>query len=175
MTRLSRNDAAACDYRLQHDVARHACRDTMRLASHTHSLAWRHVILRERGSAPERGRHSTTFVPTKCICAVAAWWFDNPDQKVVPRSRIPRSTSHFLYIYTPRGAVAAERRGTFGGLRTWPGRRSRRRRPRRSLTMIIIAYTSIRTFTIMFIIISSSSSSSIIIIIIISIVSLLSY
>ena len=31
------------------------------------------------------------------ICAVAAWWFDNPHQKVVPRSWIPRSTSHFSY------------------------------------------------------------------------------
>ena len=29
------------------------------------------------------------------ICAVAASWFDNPHQKVVPRSQIPRSTSHF--------------------------------------------------------------------------------
>ena len=29
------------------------------------------------------------------VCAAAAWWFDNPRQKVVPRSRIPRNTSHF--------------------------------------------------------------------------------
>ena len=27
--------------------------------------------------------------------AAAAWWFDNPRQKVVPESRIPRSISHF--------------------------------------------------------------------------------
>ena len=32
------------------------------------------------------------------ICAVAAWWFDNPHQKVIPRSRIPRSTSHFSFL-----------------------------------------------------------------------------
>ena len=31
------------------------------------------------------------------IRAVAAWWFDAPRQKVVPRSRIPRITSHFSY------------------------------------------------------------------------------
>ena len=53
------------------------------------------LCVRERVSAPKRGRHSTIFFPTKCICAVAAWWFDNPRQKVVPRSRIPRSTFHF--------------------------------------------------------------------------------
>ena len=34
------------------------------------------------------------------IRAAAARWFDNPHQKVVPRSRIPRSTSHFSYIGT---------------------------------------------------------------------------
>ena len=28
------------------------------------------------------------------ICAVAAWWFDNPRQRVVPRSRNLRRTSH---------------------------------------------------------------------------------
>ena len=28
------------------------------------------------------------------VRAVAAWWFDNPRQKVVPGSRIPSSTSH---------------------------------------------------------------------------------
>ena len=74
-------------------------------------LAWRSAVstggsspdlepqtsVRERGSAPRRGRHSTIFVSTKCICAVAAWRFDNPHQKVVPRSRIPRSTSHLSY------------------------------------------------------------------------------
>ena len=27
------------------------------------------------------------------ICAVAAWWFNNPHQKVVPGSQIPRNTS----------------------------------------------------------------------------------
>ena len=31
-----------------------------------------HGILGERGSAPQRGRHSTIFVSTKCVCAVAA-------------------------------------------------------------------------------------------------------
>ena len=31
------------------------------------------------------------------ICAVAAWWFYYPHQKVAPRSRILRSTSHFSY------------------------------------------------------------------------------
>ena len=35
---------------------------------------------------------------TKCSCAEAASWFDNPHQKVVPRSRIPRSTSHLSYF-----------------------------------------------------------------------------
>ena len=49
---------------------------------------------RERGSAPKRGGHSTIWFSAKRICAVAAWWFDSPHQKVVPRSRIPRSTSH---------------------------------------------------------------------------------
>ena len=45
--------------------------------------------LGERGSAPKRGGPSTdVFPPT-------AWWFDNPHRKVAPRSRIPRSTSHF--------------------------------------------------------------------------------
>ena len=29
-------------------------------------------MLRERGSAPKRGRHSTISFSTKCICAVAA-------------------------------------------------------------------------------------------------------
>ena len=47
--------------------------------------------VRERGRAPKRGGHSTVFVSTKCICAVA----DNPHQKLDPRSRIPRRTSHF--------------------------------------------------------------------------------
>ena len=28
----------------------------------------------------------------RCICAVTAWWFDNPHQQVVSRNRIPRST-----------------------------------------------------------------------------------
>ena len=42
-------------------------------------------LLREEGSAPKRGRHSTLLVSTRCICAAAAWWFDNPHQKVVPR------------------------------------------------------------------------------------------
>ena len=31
------------------------------------------------------------------ICAVAAWWSDNTHQQVVPRSQIPRTTSHFSY------------------------------------------------------------------------------
>ena len=53
--------------------------------------------VRERGSAPRRGRHSTMFVSTKCMCAVATQRFDNPHRTVVPRSRIPRSTSHFSY------------------------------------------------------------------------------
>ena len=38
-------------------------------------------ILRERGSAPKRGRHTTICFSTKCICAVAAWCFDNPYQQ----------------------------------------------------------------------------------------------
>ena len=41
------------------------------------------------------GESSACQVP---IGAVAAWWFDNPHQKVVPRSRIHRSTSHLSYI-----------------------------------------------------------------------------
>ena len=47
---------------------------------------WYLLILRE---------NSACQVP---ICVVAAWWFDNPHPKVVPRSRIPRSTSHFSYF-----------------------------------------------------------------------------
>ena len=57
--------------------------------------------LRERGSAPKRGRHATICFSTKCIRAVAACWFDNPHQKVVPRNRIPRSTSHFSQCLQP--------------------------------------------------------------------------
>ena len=34
--------------------------------------------LRERGSAPKRGGHTTILFSTKRICAVAAWCFDNP-------------------------------------------------------------------------------------------------
>ena len=49
----------------------------------------------EKGSVPKSGRHSATCFSTRCICAVAAWWFNNPHQKVVPGSRIPRGTSHF--------------------------------------------------------------------------------
>ena len=40
------------------------------------------------------GESSACQVP---ICAVAARWFDNPHQQVVPRSRIPRNASHFSY------------------------------------------------------------------------------
>ena len=63
---------------------------------------------REGGSAPKRGRHSTIFLSTKCICAVAVWCFDNPHQKVVPRSRIPRSTSHFSHkgFFLVKGGLA---------------------------------------------------------------------
>ena len=57
--------------------------------------------LRGGGSAPRRGRLSTISVSTKCIFAVAAWRFDNPHQKVVPRSRISRSTSPFSYSPSP--------------------------------------------------------------------------
>ena len=31
------------------------------------------VVVRDRGSAPKRGGHSTILFSTKCICAVAAW------------------------------------------------------------------------------------------------------
>ena len=33
------------------------------------------AVIRERGSAPSTGRHSTIFFSTKCIGAVAAWRF----------------------------------------------------------------------------------------------------
>ena len=65
--------------------------------------------IRERGSAPKGGRHSTICVDPRwssaCqvpICAEAAWLFDNPHQQVVPRSRIPRSASHFSYSPTEK-------------------------------------------------------------------------
>ena len=58
--------------------------------------------IRERRSASKRGGHPTIWFSTKCICAVATWWFDNPHKKVVPRSRIPRRTSHFSYGSRPR-------------------------------------------------------------------------
>ena len=41
------------------------------------------------------GESSACQVPT---CAVAAIFFDNPHQQLVPRSRIPGSTSHFSYM-----------------------------------------------------------------------------
>ena len=41
------------------------------------------------------------FISTECICAVAAWWFDDPHQKVVPGSRILRCTSHVSYTRSP--------------------------------------------------------------------------
>ena len=42
------------------------------------------AAVRERGSAPKRGRHSIQNVySTECICAAAAWWFDNPHPTVV--------------------------------------------------------------------------------------------
>ena len=47
-------------------------------------------------------RHTTILILSEnsaCqvpICAVAAWWFDTPHQKVVPRSRIPRRPPIFL-------------------------------------------------------------------------------
>ena len=52
-------------------------------------------VIGERGSAPKKGRHSTTCVSTRLTCAVAARWFDDPHLQVVPRSRTSRSTSHF--------------------------------------------------------------------------------
>ena len=75
--------------------------------------------IRERGSAPKRGRHYDMF-STTCICAVAAWWFDNPHRKVFPRSRIPRSTSHFSYQSRKRRGVKV--------LTTSRSSRTRRRR-----------------------------------------------
>ena len=71
-------------------------------------VAWSACLtaFRERISAPKRGRHSTIFVSsTRCTCAVAASWFDSPHRKVVPRSRIPRSTSHFSCAW-PSGGLA---------------------------------------------------------------------
>ena len=43
------------------------------------------------------------------ICAAAAWWFDNPRQQVVPRSQIPRSTSHLSYSVCCSHRVAERR------------------------------------------------------------------
>ena len=45
-----------------------------------------------------RSESSACQIP---ICAVAARWFYNPHQKVDPRSRIPRSTSHLSYGQSP--------------------------------------------------------------------------
>ena len=49
----------------------------------------------EQGEVLVRGVGTPRYsFSTRCICAVAAWRFDNLHPKVVPRSRIPRSTSH---------------------------------------------------------------------------------
>ena len=49
-----------------------------------------------KGKCSLEGSALCDVLSTQCICAVAAWWFDDPRQKVVPGSRIPRSTSHFV-------------------------------------------------------------------------------
>ena len=76
------------------------------------SYCYRIHYLRERGSTPKEGRHSTIFcwssvkaLLVKCPCV--HWQPDGSTihtNKVVPRSRIPRSTSHFpsmhpLWLY----------------------------------------------------------------------------
>ena len=68
---------------------------------------WPHVG--EWGSAPSGGRCSTTFVDPQCklclssarLCSGSLIVCDNPRQnlQVVPRSQIPRSTSHLSYHY----------------------------------------------------------------------------
>ena len=52
----------------------------------------------EKGEVLLRGVGTLRYsFSTRCICAAAAWRFDNPHQKVVPRSQTPRSTSRFSY------------------------------------------------------------------------------
>ena len=57
------------------------------------------------------GRLGVQLPPRPCpeqVGAVAAWWFDNPNQKVAPRSRIPGSTSHFSYVLGPLPASVSQ-------------------------------------------------------------------
>ena len=71
------------------------------------------VLISEKGEVLLRGvgtlrhysilsEHSACQVP---ICAVATRWFDTPRQQVVPRSRIPRSTSLLSYHQKARKAL----------------------------------------------------------------------
>ena len=60
----------------------------------------------EGGSAPNGGQHSAIDLlilaeNSACRvpnCAAAACWLDHPHQEVFPGSRIPRSTSHFVFV-----------------------------------------------------------------------------
>ena len=64
----------------------------------------------EKGDLLLRGVGTPRYLfLTNCICAVAAWWLDNPHQKVVPMSRIPRSSSHLSYRYLPILTVFRQR------------------------------------------------------------------
>ena len=50
------------------------CADRLPAALRGPGSSWsREGLVREGGSAPKRGRHSTIFFLTPCICAVAAW------------------------------------------------------------------------------------------------------
>ena len=55
-------------------------------------------VVRERGSALKRGRHSTMFFPPNTSVHWQPYDLTSHTKKVVPRSRIPRSTSHLSYI-----------------------------------------------------------------------------
>ena len=63
--------------------------------------------IRERGSA-KGGRHSSIFVPARCICAVAARRFDSPHQKVFSRRRVPSSISRYSLTNPAWGSMARE-------------------------------------------------------------------
>ena len=68
------------------------------ISTHTHLISEKgEVLLRWVGTVQYvlvLSENSACQVP---ICALAAWWFKDPLNKVVPRSRIPRSTSHVSY------------------------------------------------------------------------------
>ena len=83
----------------QRSRSEHAAR--RRATDHEDVMGWSR--LSEKGEVLLRGIGTLRYllilrVNSACqvpICAVAARWFDNEHQQLVPRSQISRSTSHF--------------------------------------------------------------------------------